>query len=153
MKIITAQTKFANDIAVLYSGLNESMGESAPNYFKKAEQSIDYINEIISEADSDFIIAVDNNKVIGFALVESKSTPPFDCFVPHKYTYLMDLFVDKSYRKQGIAKALMAAVKQWANEHEADFIELTVMSNNDNAISLYEGLGYNDFAKRMRLKL
>ncbi len=153
MNITIAQIKDVDGIANLYPAVTESMAEFEPFYYKKSEQSKSYIEEIITNDDSDFIIAVEDSKIIGFALVEEMKTPPYDCFVPHEYTFIMDVVVDKDYRRKGIATALISEVRKWAENRKSDYIELNVLSKNIQAISLYENLQFEECAKRMRLKL
>ncbi len=153
MEYTIAQITDIDEIAKLYPQIFESMGEQEPFYYKKAEQNKYYIKEIITNDDSDFIIAVEDGKIVGFALIEEMKTPPYDCFVPHKYTFIMDVVVDKDYRRKGIATALIAKVRKWAEDRKSDYIELNVLSKNIQAINLYENLQFEECAKRMRLKL
>ena len=153
MNIKIAQIKDIDGIAKLYPAVTESMAEFEPFYYKKSEQSKSYIEEIITNDDSDFIVAVSDSKIVGFALVEEMKTPPYDCFVPHKYTFIMDVVVDKDYRRKGIATALLSEVRKWAEDRKSDYIELNVLSKNIQAINLYENLQFEECAKRMKLKL
>ncbi len=73
--------------------------------------------------------------------------------VVYKYTFIMDVVVDKDYRRKGIATALLSEVRKWAEDRKSDYIELNVLSKNIQAISLYENLQFEECAKRMRLKL
>ncbi len=140
-------------IAALYPAVTGCMGQLEPYYYKESQQSEDYIKGVITEENSDFIIAVEGDETVGFALVESLKTPPYDCFVPHGYTYIMDLVVSPAHRRRGIARALLAHAKTWAEARGSDYIELNVLSKNSGAISLYESVGFEDSAKRMRVRL
>ncbi len=153
MIITVATIDDVDEIAKLYPAVSESMAELEPFYYSKSEQSKAYIKEIITNDDSDFIIAKDGEKIVGFALVEETKTPPYDCFVPHKYTFIMDVVVDKAYRRKGIAKELIEEVKKWAKQRASDYIELNVLSKNEGAIALYEKMQFEECAKRMRVKL
>lgn len=53
MLITIAQIKDVNGIAKLYPQIFESMGEQEPFYYKKAEQNKDYIEEIITNDESE----------------------------------------------------------------------------------------------------
>ncbi len=153
MLITIAQIKDIDGIAKLYPQIFESMGEQEPFYYKKAEQNNDYIEEIITNDESDFVIAIENDEVVGFALIEEMKTPPYDCFISHKYTFIMDVVVDKAHRRKGIAKAMLAEVKKWAALRNSDYIELNVLSKNNTAIDLYKSIQFEECAKRMRMKL
>ena len=73
------------------------------------------------------------SQILGFALVQQQDTPPFNCIVPHKYAYLMDIVVAPEQRGKGIGKQLIHAVKSWAKSRKMEYIELCVLSQNRNA--------------------
>lgn len=47
--------------------------------------------------------------------------------VPHRFAYLMDLIVRPEQRNQGVATALLDAVKQWGAANKLDYVELQVL--------------------------
>ena len=55
--------------------------------------------------------------------------------------YLEDLYVRPEFRRQGIAKALMARLQAIAREHHCGRIQWVVLRNNAAAVRLYESLG------------
>jgi ribosomal protein S18 acetylase RimI-like enzyme len=63
------------------------------------------------------------------------------------------LYVDPSYRRQGIAKALMEYAQSWAKEQGYTQIGLQVFTNNQPAIELYQQLGYQPRSISMMLEL
>ena len=38
-------------------------------------------------------------------------TPPYSCLVEHKYAFIVDVIVEKSYQSKGIGSALLDAAK------------------------------------------
>jgi len=48
-----------------------------------------------------------------------------------------------SYTGQGIGKLLLNKVDEWARKYGVTRLELTVMAHNENAIKLYEKMGFN----------
>ena len=56
--------------------------------------------------------------------------------------YLYDLFVDPTARRTGVARALMDAARVHAKEAGADRLQLETATDNWNAQTLYEDLGY-----------
>lgn len=67
------------------------------------------------------------------------------------YVYLV--YVDPSYRRQGLGSQLMNHAKHWAMEHGYDQISLQVFCTNKAARKLYEGLGYSPNATLLTLDL
>ena len=56
--------------------------------------------------------------------------------------------VIKEYRRQGIAKRLMARLERWAKENGAQKILLEMRVGNSEAKPLYESLGYREISVR-----
>ncbi len=56
--------------------------------------------------------------------------------------YITNVAVFPQYRGQGLAKALVGQLVDWALEHKCSFITLEVRPSNIAAISLYEKLGF-----------
>jgi GNAT superfamily N-acetyltransferase len=55
--------------------------------------------------------------------------------------YLEDLFVDRAFRKSGIAKALMGRLAQIAEAHGCGRFQWVVHGGNAAAVRLYESVG------------
>lgn len=56
--------------------------------------------------------------------------------------YLYDLFVAPEFRRQGVARALMEAARQYGVARGADRLQLETAVDNTPAQSLYERLGW-----------
>ena len=55
------------------------------------------------------------------------------------------LFVEEGYRKQGVGKALIESVDNWAKDSFDDYvIELHAINNNSNSMAFYKHLGFNE---------
>ncbi|WP_238600681.1 GNAT family N-acetyltransferase [Metasolibacillus meyeri] len=48
------------------------------------------------------------------------------------------MIVGKPYQSQGIGSALLLEAKNWANNRNLDYLELSVLSESAGAITLYE---------------
>ncbi|GEM_PF-2109623 len=56
--------------------------------------------------------------------------------------YIEMLGVDPNWRGQGVAQRLMAYAKAIAQSSQADWLTLSVVSDNESAISLYKKIGF-----------
>ncbi|MDP6340280.1 MAG: GNAT family N-acetyltransferase [Candidatus Marinimicrobia bacterium] len=59
-----------------------------------------------------------------------------------KRAHAFHIFVDKSYRRQGLAKKMMHYLETLAKEENMETMSLRVMPKNKPAIILYEKLGF-----------
>ena len=73
------------------------------------------MGEILSQPDAAFFLAFDGETPVGFAqcqlrrdYVEGTESSPVG--------YLEGIFVEETYRRQGVARALLAACENWAGE-------------------------------------
>lgn len=82
-----------------------------------------------------FVVALDEGmSIVGYAGV----------FLPSAGVAadILTVGVTEEHRRQGIARKLMALITDWAVAHEAIAMILEVKTDNGEAITLYESLGY-----------
>lgn len=59
------------------------------------------------------------------------------------FLLMEDLIVDKAYREQGIGKALMAELEDYAAEHGCSQIQFITERDREDAIAFYASLGFD----------
>ncbi|WP_423363053.1 GNAT family N-acetyltransferase [Mycoplasma sp. P36-A1] len=128
----------------LYDELINVHVEIEPDFFKQAQQSKAFLELIINNDDCAIIIARENNKAIGFVLIQTERSIRLSMMKKYRYAYLTDLYVSKDYRNQGIATHLIEYCYNWAYDNKLDYVELNVYTRNEEAIKLYEKLGYRN---------
>lgn len=153
MTIGPAKLEDMEGISRLYKALNTDMSRLQPEMFRPAGEDGGFIRSVLESERDDLLLAREDGRVLGLALVQDKDTPPYSAFIQRRYTYLMDLVVAPEHRGRGIGRALLGAVKDWAESRDAEFIELGVLAQNEDAIRLYESLGFKDSRKIMQLDL
>lgn len=146
MDILLATKKHVPQIAALYNGLFTTMSELEPYFFKNTNQDSSFLETTIESDSSDLIIALINDDIVGFALIQLQETPPYKVLEHHQFAYITDLITKPEYRNQGIASALLTECGKWAKINEADYLELSVLNKNTNAYELYLKRG---FAEKM----
>lgn len=152
MKIKIATLEEIQQIEILYQELFLEMSILQPNYWKPAKQDVEFIRNTINEIESDILIAEINMHLAGFLLIQETITPSYSCLVQHKYAFITDVIVGKSYQNQGIGSALLLEAKNWAQDRNLDYLELSVLTENTGAVSLYEKHGFKDMNHTMRLE-
>jgi ribosomal protein S18 acetylase RimI-like enzyme len=67
--------------------------------------------------------------------------------------YVMDIEIRERFRQRGYGRATMLLAEDAARRHGANYLGLNVFGHNPNAHALYESLGYQTQAIRMRKPL
>lgn len=140
-------------IADLYREQFREMSKLIPDFIKEGDQSAEFIENTISNDNSDILVYENDGTVVGFILLQAKTRPEFEFMLPGKYCYIMDIIVTEKYRGKGFGTALMNAAKDWAKEQNCNLINLDVLVNNHGAIKLYEKLGFIPKAQEMYCRL
>lgn len=139
----------------LYRVLFSEMAAFEPDYYKEADQNVEFIIDMIGGGESDILIAqiTGNEAIAGFAVVKEHEIPEVDCLVWYRYTYLYDLMVQPHLRSAGVGKALLDAVKMWTKERGLETVELNAVSKNLRAENFYNREGFTELMKTMRCKI
>lgn len=98
------------------------------------------IAEEIKNSLSLWVVAVDEDTVVGYV---GSQTVLFEAD-------MMNLAVDRSYRRQGIARKLVSFLIDRLRENKTYCLTLEVRASNVAAISLYHELGFKEVGRRPR---
>lgn len=124
-----------------------------PYSFKADLPAFSFLEETIEADTCDFILAIDQGKIIGMTALFIENTLPYECLVSHRYLNFADIYIEENYRNQGIGKQLIQAVKTWAKTKQVDYIELLVLKQNTKAMQLYLEQEFKVVHTTMRYKL
>lgn len=87
--------------------------------------------------------------IIGALLADIEEEIPIYAY--SHYAFVHDLAVVEGYRRQGIAKALLAKARQWAGERGVNQLRLMAAEQNPAAQVLFRALGFQDTYREMIL--
>lgn len=149
MIIRNADLNDVTQILSVYRELFDTVSDLEPEFFRKADQEQSFIEDIISNPNAEIILAVEDDKVLGFVLLNIQYAPPYNVFIPQRYLYIMDIAVRQGARNKGIGKKLLSASEDWARVRNINKLELSVLLNNTNARTLYEKYGYRAYIQTM----
>jgi ribosomal protein S18 acetylase RimI-like enzyme len=115
-----------------------------PEVFASAgtpERSRDHWAQSVGKDDAITIVAEEDNSLVGFTTV-SATNESHSLFQPIRYAKVGSVGVTVAYRGKGIGPKLMELAEQWAVEHGAGEVRLTVWAFNETALRMYAELGY-----------
>jgi ribosomal protein S18 acetylase RimI-like enzyme len=134
MKIIRANSEHLDELASLFDQYRIFYEQGSDIEACKAfmEHRLERDESVIFAARSD------DEKLVGFTQLYCSF-----CSVDLKpLVYLYDLFVEPSSRRNGAARSLMEAARQFALAQGASRLALETATDNVNAQALYEDLGW-----------
>jgi len=103
---------------------------------------------LIDEENELFLVAKDNNKVIGVLTLTRER------FKKNRHVAQLGIAIRKGYRSMGIGTNLMDLSFQWAREKGIEKICLEVFSTNTVAINLYRKMGfYEECVRKKQFKI
>lgn len=97
-----------------------------------------FINERLGKNESVIFVALDGDTPVGF----TQLYPKYSSMRVSKNWILNDLYVDSTYRKQGIGEALIKTAMEFAKAEGSTFVQLETAVDNYTAQSLYEAIGF-----------
>ena len=133
IKIIRATKKNINEVGLLFDLYRQFY-----KYKSNIKESTKYIKDRITKKESFIFLCLFKNKPAGF--VQLYET--FDSLNINKKLILYDLYVDKTFRRNGIGRSLMNTAKKFAKARKIKIVELSTATNNKKAQALYESLDY-----------
>lgn len=137
--------KFLGELHKIHCDARSDVYKECKNILTKEE----YI-EKLNNNKYRIIVASIKGKVVGYTLgkiikVEENSVQNED-----KYIYIEEIYTDTQHRKQGIAKGMLQMMKNICIEEKCKSIQLNVWSFNENAITLYYDMGFQN--RNLRLE-
>jgi GNAT superfamily N-acetyltransferase len=96
-------------------------------------------------------VAEDDGALVGFATAHRWGTPPIQ--VEASEVFIDEFYVAPDARRQGVGSRLAAALRDWADELEADRLRLRVLSANEAARAFWQHVGGKAYAVTMTVEL
>lgn len=154
MKIEHATFDKLDEITALYRHLFQMMANLQPDYWQAVEPQREFLAHMLNKESSAIFVALnEQKKVTGFILCQEQETPPYPCYIPHRFAYILDLIVDENTRGQGIGSALIDSVIKWAKQRKLDYVDLNVLAENNQAVKLYTKHGFVKNSLILRKKI
>lgn len=135
--------------------VNDIHVEGRPDVFKAGfnQKLQDFAFVLLDGENSDILIVERDGTICGMACVDyvCKSETPY--MLERNFYHVQEIAVDKSFRRQGVARELFEFMKADAEKRKLNKIELDVWAFNESAIEFYEAMGFEKTRMWMEYKL
>ncbi|MCD5323363.1 MULTISPECIES: GNAT family N-acetyltransferase [Pontibacillus] len=112
---------------------------------KTSEHHHNWVSELIEHERKHLLVAEIDEKIIGWIVFQS----PSRARLAHTGTFGM--MVQEASRGMGIGRQLLEHLMEWAKDHPViEKVSLGVFSSNENAIRLYQRLGFVEEGRKVR---
>ena len=131
-------------ICALGEELNALHHEAWPHMFAgpgASERNRVWWAQSIRQEGATTLLAESQGKVIAFVTV-SVHNETNSLFQPLRYARVGSVTVTRDERGKGVGRRVMALAEQWALEHGARDLRLTVWAFNEHALHVYSELGF-----------
>lgn len=99
-----------------------------------------YLQSFLSDPDSVMKVAEANGAVVGYAIATRSRAPEFYRY--SRRARLTDVFVEEAHRGHGVARALLAALEEWARRAQLQALEVEVFPQHEEEIKSLMALGF-----------
>jgi len=127
-----------------YSETIKDVEGNKKNYYKYLKRDLKYISRGV-------FIAVEKKKIIGMVLAQYFKPLPISKY--NKKGYISNLFIDKEYRRKGIAKKLILKSLEWLKKNKVPYISVEIHIDNLAPQNLCKGLGFENYTLKMVKKI
>lgn len=154
MVIRLAQEKDIPALIDLLQQVGQVHHEIRPDIFRCGAQKYDQksLGALLQDKTRPVFVAEDE-QVRGYCFCILKEFAGESVMTDRRELYIDDLCIDEACRGQGIAKALLTYVTDYAKSIGCAFVTLNVWSGNDNAMKFYEKAGLTPRSVTMEMKL
>ena len=155
MHIRIAQEKDIPGMIELLKQVGQVHHDIRPDIFRSGCQKYDEVAlaELLKDESRPIFIADEGGVVTGYCFCIVRNFQNESVMTDRKELYIDDLCVDEGCRGQGIAKALLNHVTDYAKSIGCTFITLNVWSGNYSAMKFYENAGLTPRSITMEMKL
>ena len=127
--------------------------EGKPDVFKPGfpEELRNYIHAIWKDPEQAIAVAVKDEVICGFAVLHHINRPENPFMRERDFLDIDEFCVDEAFRRQGIASAMIAFIRKFAQEKGFHRIELNMWEFNQDALAFYEAAGFRTFRRYMEM--
>lgn len=125
---------------------------AAPEQFRETDSPPPthvWIEELLRDGHGAWLLAEAEEQIVGFLSVRLRQAVHEPFLVPEVRAVVDNLGILPAWQRRGIGRQLMDAAEQWAREHGARRLILSVWEFNAGALEFYEALGYVPFTHNM----
>ena len=155
MEIKLAQPEHIDALLNLLNQVGQVHHEIRPDIFKITCLKYDEtaLLELLKDENKPIFVAEEEQGITGYCFCQLRDYRGNPAQTDRLELYIDDFCVDESRRGGGVAQALFAYARKFAQERGCSFVALNVWCGNDRAMAFYEKMGLHPRHIMMELGL
>ncbi len=146
---VDAVARLWEALVAYHRQLDTSLPPAAPQGARRyARRLLDRIDDPMSRV----LVADVDGTVVGYVLGVIVDLTP-EMFMQDASGFLADIYVDESYRRSGVGRALVTELVDWFRQKGVHYFEWHVAARNEDSIAFWRSLGGREVMLRMRADL
>lgn len=134
--------------------VNDLHVNGRPDIFRAGfcDELKNHVYERFDAEDSDVIVALKNQEIVGFASLEYIKRPESAYCLARSVYRVEEFGVDENHRRKGIGKKLIEWIGEDARQKGFDRVDLDMWQFNESALKFYESIGFSTYRRYMEWK-
>ncbi len=155
MDVRFAREADLEQVNILRKQVNDLHVAGKPEVFRPGfcDELRDYIRAIFADPAKRIVVADEGGVICGFAVLNRIVRPENPFMFVRDYLDIDEFGVDEGHRRQGIATALVAFIRDWAKAQGFTRLELNMWEFNRGALAFYEAAGFTTYRRYMEMML
>ncbi len=155
MPIRFAEYEDLERVNELRKQVNEIHVKGKPEIFKAGfpKELADLVRTIFEDPDKRILVYDLDGTLCAFAVLNHVTKPENPFMYERDYLDVDEFCVDEAYRRQGIAREMIAFIADLAGNEGFDRVELNMWEFNTEALAFYESVGFTTYRRYMELKI
>lgn len=143
-----------NNILKIKEQVHNLYVEKRPDVYRDSKllYTNNFLKAFLENNEKLILVGLMDNEVVVYSFLEFINVC-LPMMVKRKYIYIHDFAVSKKYRDRGIATYMLTYIEEYAIRNGSSKIELAVHLFSQEAIRLYERMGFSPRAIRMEKNL
>ena len=155
MNVRLANENELSRINALRKQVNDLHVAGKPDVFKpgSTKELQNFIFEIWNDPEKEIVVAEQNGFICGFAVLNHVNKPENPFMYERDYLDIDEFGVDECCRRQGVATAMIAFIREFAVNKGFHRIELNMWEFNRDALAFYEATGFATFRRYLEMSV
>ena len=155
MTIRFAEVKDLEKINVIRRQVNALHVNGKPGVFQPgfSEELRNYVYAAFRDPQKRIVVCEKDGRICAFAVLMHTVKPESVHSLARRFLEINELGVDEACRRQGIGRAMIDFIRDYAKQQGFDRMELNMWEFNEAALKFYEAVGFSTYRRYLEMDI